>query len=250
MSPYVNLVWHLVKRDFHLRYTGSALGVLWSLIVPIAQLGVLTFTFGSLIRVDIADYPAFVFSALLPWVWFASSLSAASHLFFTHRDLVRRPAFPPATLVIVNTLSHLITFILSLPLLLVLLGWFGRAVVWNPLTLLLLLLIQGVLTVGLSFVIATWNVFYRDIAQLVGIVLSLLFFLTPIFYRPLATSEYLALLSVNPMVPLINSYRAVLFEGTSPPWEWIAQTGLLSLIVCSLGYWTYKRLLPDVVDTI
>jgi lipopolysaccharide transport system permease protein len=250
MSHYFDLVWHLVKRDFYLRHTGSVLGVLWSLVVPVAQLSVLTFTFGNLIRVDIADYPAFVFSALLPWAWFASSLSAAGHLFFSHRDLLRRPAFPPATLVIVNTLSHLITFMLSLPLLLILLGWYGRAIIWNPLALLLLLLIQGILTVGLSFMIATWNVFYRDIAQLVGIILSLLFFLTPIFYRPLATNEYQALLAVNPMVPLINSYRAVLFEGTSPPWESIVPMGILGLVVCSLGYWTYKHLLPDVVDTV
>ena len=250
ISRYFYLVWHLVKRDFNLRHTGSALGVLWSLIVPVAQLSVLTFTFGSIIRVDIADYPAFVFSALLPWAWFASSLSGAGHLFFSHRDLIRRPAFPPGTLIVVNTLSHLITFLLSLPLLLVLLGWYGRAIVWNPFALLSLLFIQGVLTVGLSFMIATWNVFYRDIAQLVGIILSLLFFLTPIFYRPIANSEYLTLLALNPMVPLINSYRSVLFEGTSPSWESLAQTGVLSLALCSLGYWTYKHLLPDVVDTI
>ena len=109
MPHTLELTWHLIKRDFYLRHTGSALGVLWSLLIPLAQLGVLSFTFSSVIRVDIADYPAFVFSALLPWTWFSSSLSGAGHLFFTHRDLLRRPAFPPSALIIVNTLSHLIT---------------------------------------------------------------------------------------------------------------------------------------------
>ncbi|MCC2642055.1 MAG: type transporter [Nitrospira sp.] len=250
MTHFCNLIWHLVKRDFYLRHTGSALGVLWSLIVPLAQLGVLSFTFGSIIRVDIEDYPAFVFSALLPWSWFTNSLSSAGTLFFNHRDLVRRPAFPSAVLVLVNTLSHLITFLISLPLLYLILGWYGRFVAWNPIALLSLLAIQAALTVGLSFMVATWNVFYRDIAQLVGICLSLLFFLTPIFYRPIVANEYLALLALNPMVPLINGYRAVLFEGAGPVWSSIAQTGMLSALICGLGYWTYRRLEPDVVDTI
>jgi lipopolysaccharide transport system permease protein len=250
MSHRLELIWHLIKRDFYIRHAGSALGVLWSLLVPLFQLGVLTFTFGSLIRVDIADFPAFIYSALLPWTWFSSSLSGAGHLFFTHRDLLRRPAFPPSVLIIVNTFTHLVIFFLGLPLLLALMGWYGRVVSWNPMTFLLLLLIQGILTVGLSFMIATLNVFYRDIAQLVGIVLSLGFFLTPIFYRPLVESKFRTLLGLNPMVPLINGYRAVLFEGTSPEWGPLMLTGGISIVVCGLGYLIYKHWLPDVVDAI
>ena len=239
-----------MERDFYLRHTGSALGILWSLVVPLAQLAVLTFTFSNVIRVDIPDYPAFVFSALLPWTWFSNSLTGAGHLFFTHRDLLRRPSFPPSSLVIVNTLTHLITFFLSLPLLFGLMVWYGRVVIWNPVPFLSLLFIQGILTVGLSFFIATWNVFYRDIAQLVGIVLSLLFFLTPIFYRPIVEGRYSEILAMNPMIPLINSYRAVLYEGKSPDVGTLALIGGVSLLVCSVGYILYNRMLPEVVDAI
>ena len=129
-------------------------------------------------------------------------------------------------------------------------SWYGRVVTLNPLAFLALLLIQGILTVGLSFMIATWNVFYRDIAQLVGIVLSLMFFLTPIFYRPIVESEYRTLLGLNPMVPLINCYRAVLFEGTNPEWGSLMLTAGISMSVCGLGYLVYKHLLPEVVDAI
>ena len=72
-----------MERDFYLRHTGSALGILWSLVVPLAQLAVLTFTFSNIIRVDIQDYPAFVFSALLPWTWFSNSLSGPD-ISFSH----------------------------------------------------------------------------------------------------------------------------------------------------------------------
>jgi lipopolysaccharide transport system permease protein len=244
------LIWHLVKRDFYLKHAGSALGILWSLIVPLAQLSVLSFTFTSIIKVDIEHYPAFVFSALLPWTWFTNSLGSSGTLFLSHRDLVRRPAFPPAALVLVNTLSHLITFLISLPLLYGVLRWYGISIAWDPVTFLCLLAIQAVFTVGLSFLIATCNVFYRDIAQLVSICLSLWFFLTPIFYRPVVGNEYLALLNLNPMVPLINSYRAVLFEGVGPVWSSLMQSAVISTLICGVGYWAYRRLEPDVVDMI
>lgn len=250
MSRYCNLIWHLLKRDFYLRHTGSALGVLWSVLLPLAQLVVLSFTFSSIIRVDIPDYPVFVYSALLPWTWFSSSLSAAGHLFFIHRDLLRRPAFTPSALVIVSTLSHLITFFLSLPLLFALMSWYGRSVSLNVMPFLSLLVIQGILTIGVSFMVATWNVFYRDIAQLVGILLSLMFFLTPIFYRPNVENEFRKLLELNPMVPLINSYRAVLFEGRNPDWASLLIIGGISLLVCGIGYVVYKHFLPEVVDAI
>jgi ABC-type polysaccharide/polyol phosphate export permease len=201
-------------------------------------------------RVDIIDYPAFIFSGLLPWTWFSSCLSASGHLFFTHRDLLRRPAFPPETLIVVNTLTHLTTFFLSLPLLWALMIWHGRFIVWNPFLLLLLLSIQAILIIGLSLLIATVNVFYRDIAHLVGIVLSLLFFLTPIFYRPIVESQYDRLIALNPLVPLINSYRAVLFEGTLPDIGSLILVGTVSLAVCAIGLLTYKRLLPDIVDAV
>ncbi len=250
MIHYLILVQHLVERDFYLRHTGSALGVLWSILVPVAQLVVLAFTFSSIVRIDIPDYPAFVYSALLPWTWFSGAISAAGNLFFIHRDLIRRPAFPPSALIIVNTISHLITFFLSLPLFFALMSWYGRPLMLNVVPFLLLLLIQGTLTVGISFMIATWNVFYRDIAQLVGMLLSLMFFLTPIFYRPIVENEYRAWLEMNPMVPLINCYRAVLFEGTNPQWGSLMLTGGISIVLCAIGYGLYKRLLPDVVDAI
>jgi lipopolysaccharide transport system permease protein len=163
---------------------------------------------------------------------------------------LRRPAFPPGALIVVNTLTHLVTFFVSLPILWALLLWHGRIVIWNPMTFLSLVFVQGVFIMGLSFFIATINVFYRDIAHLVSILLSLLFFLTPIFYRPIVESQYGALLALNPMVPLINSYRTVLFEGGTPEWESLLLIGGISVFVCGCGYLVFKRLLPDLVDAI
>src|SRR4030042_3098432 len=100
-----DLLCHLVWRAFGLRYKRSVLGVFWSLLSPLVQLLVLVFLFGRVIPLNIEAYPAFVFSALLPWVWFSSCLSSSGGLFIHNRDLVRRPNFTPSTLIVVNTLS-------------------------------------------------------------------------------------------------------------------------------------------------
>src|ERR1051325_4563278 len=95
LKYYLDLTWHLVQRDFTLRYKGSALGVLWVLVVPLMQLLTLVFVFKNVIPLNIDSYPAFVFTALLPWTWFSNCLNSAGALFISNRDLIRRPNFPP-----------------------------------------------------------------------------------------------------------------------------------------------------------
>jgi len=250
LKYYFRLVLHLVARDFRLRYAGSVLGFLWSILIPLFQLGVLMFTFQRVIPVGINDYPTFVYSALLPWTWFSSCLGSAGYLFLSNRDLVRRPNFPPIALIVMNTLSNLLTFLISLPVLFVLLAWSGRSLTLSLAALPFLLVIQALMTVGLSLAIATWNVFFRDISQLVNIALSLVFFVTPIFYRVPRETKYMVIFQLNPVAGLIRCYRAILFEGQAPEWEPLIFVSAVSLAILGLGYLTYKNRLSDVVDTI
>src|SRR5690349_12472344 len=104
VAYHADLLRHLVWRDFSLRYKRSALGVLWSLVSPLSQLLVLVFLFQSVVPLNIEAYPAFVFTALLPWSWFSASVGSACGLFIVNRDLVRHPNFDPAYLMVVNTL--------------------------------------------------------------------------------------------------------------------------------------------------
>jgi ABC-type polysaccharide/polyol phosphate export permease len=128
-----DLIRHLVRRDFTLRYHASALGVLWSVLLPLTQLLILVFLFRRVLPLGIEAYPAFLFSALLPWAWLSTCLSSAGSLFLGNRDLVRRPGFAPPVLIVVNTLSNLLTYLVSLPILLAVLVFYDR-----PLTLALL----------------------------------------------------------------------------------------------------------------
>ena len=242
------LIWHLVQRDFQLSHIGSAFGVGWRILIPLAQLGLLVLVFGSVVPLEIPDYPAFIYSALLPWLWFNNSLASSGHLFLGNRDLLRRPNFSPIILIIANMLSTLITFLLSLPLLLCLLAWYGRPITGIVFLFPLIMVVQGLLIFGLSLLIATYNVFYRDIAHVVSIVLPMLFFMTPVFYRPVAEVEYSTWFQLNPMTALVRAYRAIFFQGTIPEWGTVALVSMLSLALLWLSYTAYKHRLPDIVD--
>ncbi|HSL03990.1 MAG TPA: ABC transporter permease [Nitrospiraceae bacterium] len=251
MSHTLELTWHLIKRDFQLRYAGSTLGILWSLAIPISQLLILVFVFRRVIPLEIQHYPLFVFTALLPWNWFSASLSAAAFTFVSSRDLLRYPNFHPELIIVVNTTANMLIFLLGLPILLGIALAQQLSISWVFVAIFpLLLIIQAFLITGLGFLIATANVFYRDVAQITHIVLSLLFFLTPVFYQPPADSAYGFLFEINPMSVVIQNYRKVLLDGSAPDWPSLALAFATSLVIFLLGYWVHQRYESDIIDAI
>lgn len=248
---HLDLLCHLVRRDFTLRYKQSVLGVLWSLVLPLAQLIVLVFLFNIVVPLKIDAYPAFVFSALLPWTWFSTCLGSAGNLFIQNRDLVRRPLFAPVILIIVNTLSNLLNYVVAMPILFGILIFYDKDLTWALLSLPLLILIQGILIVSLGLIIATLNVFYRDVQHMMSMVLMLLFYLTPVFYRSQSAAEnYRILYTYNPLATLIQNYRAIFLYGTFPEWTSLLFAGIASVVLCCFSYLMYCRYLHDVIDTI
>ena len=246
-----DLIWHLTRRNFLLRYKGSFLGILWSLFVPLSQLLVLVFVFGKVVPLKIEAYPAFVFTALLPWSWFSNSLSSAGSLFISNRDLVRKPNFEPAILVIVDVLANLLPYLVFLPVLLAMLLAYSRDITLSLLALPLLIMIQAVLTTGLALIIGTLNVFYRDIQHIVTITLMLLFYLTPVFYGSQSIKKsYHVIFGLNPVAILIDNYRAVLFYGQPPQWCYLFSVGIISVVLCGIGYLVYRGRLHEVIDII
>ena len=251
MSRNFHMIWHLVKRDFQLRYAGSLLGFFWSLAVPLSQLLMLVFVFSKVIPLNIANFPVFVFTALLPWNWFSGSLLAAGSTFTDSRDLLRHPNVHPPILVAVNIIGHLMTLLLSLPVLFWMLYWYDLAFPWLFLPAFpLLILVQGALTAGLTFLVATANVFYRDVSQVMGILVSLLFFLTPVWFSPDMKSEYGYLFQFNPMSSIVQNYRLVLLENNWLDWPSFMAAGLISAGLLALGYSVHRHFQSDMIDAI
>lgn len=224
-----DLLRELVARDIKIRYKGSMLGVAWSVLNPVIHLVVFYFLFRLVLNLGISRYSSFALSGILAWNWFQASLSQASGSITGNRDLIKWPGFPAVILPAVAVTTNFFDFLLALPILILLL-WFDN-IYLHPVMLALpiVLVVQFVLTLSLAYLIATANVIFRDTQHLVGVFLRLLFFLTPVFYdSSVVPDRYQAVYRLNPLVHLMDAYRAVLLKGTLPEWPALLVLALLT----------------------
>lgn len=226
-----DLLRELVSRDLKLRYKRSVLGIVWSLINPLALLLVLYFIFDLVLPLDISNYPSFLFIGLLVWTWFQSALFSATTTIVDSPDLIKRPGFPVAVLPIVTVITHLIHFLLALPILFAFLLISGISLSMALLLLPGIMALQFLLTLGISYFLAAIHVSFRDTQYLLGIILLLGFYLSPIFYQTsLIPETYQWLYRLNPMVSLLEAYRTVLIEGSLP-----TATPLIAILAASIA---------------
>jgi lipopolysaccharide transport system permease protein len=237
-----DMVRELIARDMKLRYRGSLLGVAWTLLNPIAELLVLLFIFDHVLPLNIPNYGAFLFTGLLVYGWFQSSLLFATGAIVNNRELIKRPGVPASVLPIVNVASNLVHFVLALPVLLVLVVASGVELTGAVLALPLLIGIQFVLILSLAYPVATAHVWFRDTQYLLRVALQLLFYLTPVFYEVSAIPrEYQALYRLNPMVSIVEWYRDVLLRGTVPAPASVLGVVLVSACLLIVGLFGFTR---------
>jgi lipopolysaccharide transport system permease protein len=212
----LDLIVGLVNRDLKVRYKGSLLGIAWGLVTPLAQLLVLVLVFRGVVRLKVPHYASYVFSGVIAWNWLQSSLLSAATSLMEGRGLLRRPGFPAAVLPAATVTGNFVHYLLALPILLTLLVLDGVSFTPSILLLPLLLLIQFAFTLGLALFVAVSQVIFRDTQQLLSLVLMLTFYLTPVFYESSAVPEqYRWLYRLNPLVHLMDEYRAVLIDGSA-----------------------------------
>jgi lipopolysaccharide transport system permease protein len=232
-----DLLRELVARDIKLRYKGSWLGLAWSLLNPLAQLLVFGFVFRFILPLNIPNYTAFLFTGLLVWSWFQSSLTASATAIIDGRSLIKRPGFPAAILPLVTVVANLIHFLLALPILLIFLLLTDIPLQSTIAILPAVILLQLVFTLGLSYFVATWHVLFRDTQHLVSVFLLLLFYLTPIFYdASVVPARFQWIYRLNPLLHLIEAYRAIFIYGQFPSPVPMLVLTLIASILLILGY--------------
>jgi lipopolysaccharide transport system permease protein len=237
-----DLLRELVARDMKVKYKRSVLGIAWSLVNPLLHMLVFFLLFRMILTIKISRYSSFTLTGLLVWNWFQSSLSQAASAITGNRELIRRPGFPATILPVVTVTTSLIHFLLALPILMVVLMMGGAELGPTILALPLVLILQFVLTLSLAYLAASANVIFADTQHLIGVLLQLLFFLTPIFYDTSAIpARYYSLYRLNPMVRLLEAYRAVLIGGMQPDWLSLLAPCLLALGLLFVGYRIFIR---------
>ena len=235
-------------RDLKARYRGSVLGFFWSFFNPLLLLSsTRSSSHGHARRhpPDMGPYALFMFCGILPWTWFSSSLLESSNTLIAGGNLIKKVLFPAEVLPIVTVLANMVHFFLGLPILAAFLIYYQRPLdpvelLWFP----VIVLVQFVFTTGLAMLLSALTVHFRDIKDMLGNVLTLWFFATPIIYSiQMAPPSCRWLLNLNPMTHLAISYQEVLFyEGPHGHWKWLMALAAASVVVFLAGYFVFDRL--------
>jgi len=251
------LIWNFVKRDQQARYKGSAIGLFWSVVHPLVMLVLYTYIFSSILKVRVGaaegtgSFAIYLFCGMLPWNAFAEGVNRSTGIILDHSNLIKRTIFPSEILPIYPVVSGILTQLIGMVILLVALLVTAHPL--HPLILVLpaLLLFQFAMTVGLAWIVAGITVFVRDLGQIVGLVMTVWIFLTPIFYPPTLIPERLQfLLTANPMHALVEAYRSLILRGQFPSWGSLALLTSVALAIFLLGHWVFTRMQGAFADVI
>ncbi|QSQ14749.1 ABC transporter permease [Myxococcus landrumensis] len=234
LYQYRGLLLSLVQRELKARYRGSFLGFLWTFLNPTLHMMVYALLFTVVMRQNIPSFPYFMFVGLLPWLWFSSSLGGGASAISDRRDLMTKVRFPAQVLPTTVVLTNLSNYLLSLPLMVGLGLFYGQTPTWHILAFPVVVAIQLVFTLALTYILAAINVTFRDLQHIVNNLLTMWFFMTPVLY-PISTIKDDPLrdvvMTLNPMSSLLVSYQAIFYEHRWPDPGPLAALAVFSLVL-------------------
>jgi lipopolysaccharide transport system permease protein len=240
-TQFRELVLHLARRELAASHRMTLLGWAWPLARQLAQLGVLVFVFSNVVDLGIHHFALYIFTGLIAWTWFATALGRATESLINQRQLLFQPRFPAAVVPMVAVTVALVDVLLALPVLVVIAALEGDlhvTIVLLP----LVLAIQLVLMAGLAWLTACLSVFYRDVPNVVGVALLLLFYLTPVFYRVHSLpGKYADILHANPMTTILELWRALVIGQPYPSPGRVAVVTVSSAAVALVGFVAFVR---------
>jgi ABC-type polysaccharide/polyol phosphate export permease len=247
------LLRHMTVRHLKGQYKQSVLGYAWAFVNPLSQMLILSFVFSTIVKVDSQgiDYPLFVLMGLLPWMFFSNAVSSATDAVTGAYSLVTKVYFPREILPTAAVLTKVVDLGFGLLILVGMMVYFGEAptetIVWVP----VLFAIQFIFTLGLSLPLAALNLFYHDVRYLVGVTLTLWFYLTPIIYPvDIVPDKYKFMFDINPNSLLVNAYRRVVLLDQSPGAERLLLGLGIAVGTFVVGYYLFKRMEPGFADRI
>jgi lipopolysaccharide transport system permease protein len=251
------LLFQLVRRDFEQRFVGSAIGWIWGLIHPLVLLVSWTFVFQVLMGqkapadAGTTSYPLFLFAGMLPWLLFSETMQRSASSILDHANLITKTVFPSEIIPVSVFLSSLVNHLLALALVVTAIGVYLNQISIFLLILPLYILVIGLLAVGLGWIAACLHVFLRDTAQVLTVILTLWFWVTPIFITDGAFPHWARFLVVaNPLCYVVRAYRAVLLTSALPsPRDFaiVAAYGAGAFLLGGLFFRHMKRGFADVL---
>ncbi len=251
------LIASLVRREISARYRGSFGDAAWTILHPLLLMLVHFFVFGIVMEARFGNDPSragfvlYFLAGMLPWLPFAEAVGRAPSVIFENRNFVKKLVFPletlPANLVFTGLVTELFALIVFFILLAATRGAPPVTALWLP----ALAVPQLLLTLGCCWFLAAVGVYLRDLGQMIGFLLTLGFFLTPICYPESQVPAWaLPVLAKSPVFALVKSYRDILLEGRAPAVDTLAALWIGAVVVCVAGhaaFWRLRRSFADVI---
>ena len=239
---YRDLLWSLVHRDLTIRYKRSTLGFLWTMLNPLLTMLVLTIIFSNLFRFQIAHYPVYLLSGVLLYNFFQWGTSQSIHSIIWGGDLMGKIYMPKTIFVAAACLVSLINLLLALiPLGLIMIlnrSALSFALLFLPVPILL----TFIFAFGIGLIVATLAVFFADIADIYNVSLTVLTYLTPLFYPiSVVPKKYLALIHINPMYYFVEIFRQPIHGGVLPDGMLLLKAFLIAVGVFAAGWWFFTK---------
>jgi lipopolysaccharide transport system permease protein len=250
LTGYPELLRTLLLREIRVRYKGSALGLVWSVVYPLAMMGVYTLVFSVLWKTagNIPHYPLFVLAGLAVWGFFQASVQLGTGSLLGNAELIKKVWFPrelvPASVVLAQTIAAGVMFAILIPACLIVVPETARTVALVfPFFAALLCL-----ALGLAWMLSVANVYFRDVEHLLGVLFLPWFFLTPVLYgleQLPAANEHRWLIHLlrygNPVTPYVEGIRAVVLQATVPGASLLVYIFLVGPLVALFGLWVIQR---------
>jgi len=257
IATHRRLISSMVRRDILARYRGSFGDVFWTVLNPLLLMATYFFVFGIVLRTRFAGdssrtgFALYFLAGFLSWLGMSEAVGRAPSVVLEYRNLVKKLVFPLEILPITHVLAGLVSSLFAMAIYVVALiairGGLPATVLWLP----AILIPQVLFTLGLCWFLAATGAFVRDLAQVIGFLLTLWFFITPICYpESQLPPEAFWFLKKNPLFVIVHAYRAIFLEARPPDFYALGKLWLVAIVTFVFGYAWFRKLRKSFADVI
>lgn len=243
LYKYRELLKTSVKKDIGGKYKHSFLGVLWSFINPLLQIAVYAIIFPLIIKNDIPNYTVFMVCGLIPWNYFSIVINRSAFTMIENGNIIKKVYFPREILPLSVVTSETVNFFISTIIIVCFTLAYNMGLTPYILLYPLIVIVQYVLLLGISLIVSSVTVYFRDLQHFIGVLLQLLFYATPIVYSlETIPQNFRWILKLNPMTYIIEGFRDIFYYQTMPDVKMLGIILIIGLVLCVVGYLIFSKL--------
>ena len=241
---YRLMIYSLVKRDLRGKYKGSVLGFMWTFVNPLLQLLVYNMVFSIIMKAGVEKFYLYLFVGLIPWLFFSAAITGGSTCIIAQKDLIKKIRFPREIIPISFVTSQFVNMLLSfIVVILVSLVSGVHLTVGGILCLPVIMLVEYIMALGIALISSSLTVYFRDLEHILAIIAMAWLYATPICYpETMVPEKYLSLYRLNPVTPIVNAYRDVLYYGRTPDLTTLLIAIGIGLVTVLIGVLVFGRL--------